>query len=219
MGFLKNFFTNVFHEQAPAMPGRRLRQALRRRAGGPPGRRPLRRLRAQRRRPAVVQPGSRAQRRLPPRCLPRRREPHECAGPDGGRHQEPHDGIVHALIESLGDVVDVVLETSHGSDRTATPICTANTSTCRSCRARCGTSKTCLINDGCTGIAVLNPSIPQEVQLDEHKLLIVYGKDLSRIRKNAPRQPRSLPRGHALHHRSRARALHLRALRRRSSKN
>jgi hypothetical protein len=35
-----------------------------------------------------------------------------------------------------------------------------------------------LINDGCTGIAVLNPSIPQEVQLDEHKLLIVYGKDL-----------------------------------------
>ncbi len=35
-----------------------------------------------------------------------------------------------------------------------------------------------LINDGCTGIAVLNPSLPQEVQLDEHKLLIVYGKEL-----------------------------------------
>ena len=84
-----------------------------------------------------------------------------------------------ALIEPLGDVVDVVLETSHGTGATATPICTANTSTCRSCRARCGTSKTCLMNDGCTGIAVLNPSIPQEVQLDEHKLLIVYGKDLT----------------------------------------
>jgi hypothetical protein len=25
---------------------------------------------------------------------------------------------------------------------------------------------------------VLNPRLPQEVQLDEHKLLIVYGKDL-----------------------------------------
>jgi hypothetical protein len=35
-----------------------------------------------------------------------------------------------------------------------------------------------LVNDGCTGIAVLNPSVPQEVQFDEHKLLIVYGKDL-----------------------------------------
>ena len=35
-----------------------------------------------------------------------------------------------------------------------------------------------LMNDGCTGIAVLNPSIPQEVQFDEHKLLIVYGKPL-----------------------------------------
>jgi hypothetical protein len=35
-----------------------------------------------------------------------------------------------------------------------------------------------LTNDGCTGIAVLNPSIPQEVQFDEHKLLIVYGHEL-----------------------------------------
>ena len=35
-----------------------------------------------------------------------------------------------------------------------------------------------LLVNGCTGIAVLNPHLPQEVQLDEHKLLIVYGKDL-----------------------------------------
>jgi len=35
-----------------------------------------------------------------------------------------------------------------------------------------------LLNDGCTGIAVLNPNIPQEVQFDEHKLLIVYGNPL-----------------------------------------
>ena len=35
-----------------------------------------------------------------------------------------------------------------------------------------------LVNDGCTGIAVLNPGIPQEVQFDEHKLLIVYGDEL-----------------------------------------
>ena len=35
-----------------------------------------------------------------------------------------------------------------------------------------------LINDGCTGLAVLNPGIPQEIQFDEHKLLIVYGENL-----------------------------------------
>jgi len=35
-----------------------------------------------------------------------------------------------------------------------------------------------LLDDGCTGIAVLNPRIPYEVQFDEHKLLIVYGQDL-----------------------------------------
>ncbi len=35
-----------------------------------------------------------------------------------------------------------------------------------------------LVNDGCTGIAVLNPGIPQEIQFDEHKLLIVYGERL-----------------------------------------
>jgi hypothetical protein len=35
-----------------------------------------------------------------------------------------------------------------------------------------------LVNDGCSGIAVLNPGTPQEVQFDEHKLLIVYGNRL-----------------------------------------
>jgi hypothetical protein len=34
------------------------------------------------------------------------------------------------------------------------------------------------MNDGCTGIAVLNPHTPREVQFDEHKLLIVYGEEL-----------------------------------------
>jgi hypothetical protein len=36
-----------------------------------------------------------------------------------------------------------------------------------------------LTNDGCTGLAVLNPNIPLEVQFDEHKLLIVYGANLT----------------------------------------
>ena len=33
-------------------------------------------------------------------------------------------------------------------------------------------------NFGFRNIAVLNPSLPQEVQFDEHKLLIVYGENL-----------------------------------------
>ena len=35
-----------------------------------------------------------------------------------------------------------------------------------------------LLDDGCTGIAVINPAKRQEVQLDEHKLLIAYGTPL-----------------------------------------
>jgi hypothetical protein len=34
-----------------------------------------------------------------------------------------------------------------------------------------------LLNDGCTGIAIMHPELSLEVQLDEHKLLIVYATD------------------------------------------
>ena len=43
-----------------------------------------------------------------------------------------------------------------------------------------------LLNDGCTGIAVLNPHMPLEVQFDEHKLLIAYGHDLTPSRRSSP---------------------------------
>ena len=35
-----------------------------------------------------------------------------------------------------------------------------------------------LLNDGCTGIAVIGVNGPMEVQFDEHKLLFVYAHDL-----------------------------------------
>ena len=38
-----------------------------------------------------------------------------------------------------------------------TSTCTASTSTCRCSKARCTITKICCSNDGCTGIAVLNP--------------------------------------------------------------
>jgi hypothetical protein len=39
-----------------------------------------------------------------------------------------------------------------------------------------------LLNDGCTGIAVMSAKIPMEVQFDEHKLLCVYAPSLKPFR-------------------------------------
>jgi hypothetical protein len=82
------------------------------------------------------------------------------------------------LIEPLGSELDVVLETSHhregGShidlyrENMDTPVL----------KSTLYDFEDLLLNDGCTGLAVLNPAIPQEIQFDEHKLLIVYGKPL-----------------------------------------
>ncbi len=82
------------------------------------------------------------------------------------------------LIQRLGDSVDVVLETSHDHDKTGhvdlyrehidMPVLTSIL----------WDYEDLLTNDGCTGIAVLNPNTPQEVQFDEHKLLIMYGSPL-----------------------------------------
>ena len=82
------------------------------------------------------------------------------------------------LLEPLGNVVDVVLETSH--DRSAS----GHSDLYREhidmpvLKSTLWDYEDLLLNDGCTGIAVLNPAIPQEIQFDEHKLLIVYGDPL-----------------------------------------
>ena len=81
------------------------------------------------------------------------------------------------VIEPLGTVVDVVLESSHEygaenrdlyREHIDMPIL----------QSILWDFEDLLVNDGCTGLAVLNPKIPQEVQFDEHKLLIVYGENL-----------------------------------------
>ncbi len=82
------------------------------------------------------------------------------------------------LVNRLGQTVDVVLETSHNHDVTGhldlyreqidMPVLTSIL----------WEYENLLTNDGCTGIAVLNPRTPQEVQFDEHKLLIIYGSPL-----------------------------------------
>ncbi len=83
-----------------------------------------------------------------------------------------------ALIENLGEVVDVVLETSHGNRHHGHTDLYREYIDMPILQSTLWDFEDLLTNDGCTGIAVLNPRLPQEVQLDEHKLLIVYGNDL-----------------------------------------
>ena len=83
------------------------------------------------------------------------------------------------LLEPLGEVVDVVLETSHGREGTGHADLYREHIDMPILQSTLWDFEDLLVNDGCTGIAVLNPGIPQEVQLDEHKLLIVYGNDLT----------------------------------------
>ncbi len=82
------------------------------------------------------------------------------------------------LIQKLGSAVDVVLESSHDQstgghvdfyrEHIDMPVLTSVL----------WDYEDLLLNDGCTGIAVLNPNLPQEIQFEEHKLLIVYGSPL-----------------------------------------
>ena len=83
------------------------------------------------------------------------------------------------LIEPLGTEVDVVLETSHNRDSAGHTDLYREHIDLPVFKSMLWDYEDLLMNDGCTGIAVLNPSIPQEVQFDEHKLLIVYGKPLT----------------------------------------
>ncbi len=83
------------------------------------------------------------------------------------------------LLDPLGSVVDVVLETSHNRENTGHTDLYREHIDMPVLKSILWDYEDLLLNDGCTGLAVLNPSIPQEVQFDEHKLAIVYGKDLS----------------------------------------
>jgi hypothetical protein len=84
-----------------------------------------------------------------------------------------------ALQEPLGPVVDVVLETSHHSasgghrdllrEHIDLPVLLSHF---------CD-YEDLLLNDGCTGVAVISTTGPMEVQFDEHKLLVVYAHDLA----------------------------------------
>jgi hypothetical protein len=83
------------------------------------------------------------------------------------------------LLEPLGSEVDVVLETSHDHTNGGHLDLYREHIDMPVLKSILWEYEEMLLNDGCTGIAVINSSVPQEVQFDEHKMLIVYGDPLS----------------------------------------
>ncbi len=83
------------------------------------------------------------------------------------------------LLDPLGSEVDVVLETSHNRESKGHVDLYREHIDLPVLKSTLYDYEDLLVNDGCTGIAVLNPHVPLEVQFDEHKLLITYGHDLS----------------------------------------
>ncbi len=83
------------------------------------------------------------------------------------------------LVAEVGDEVAVVLESSHD------PTVEGHVDLVRDeienviLRSILCDYEELLLNDGYTGIAVLNPDGPTEVQLDEHKLIFVYAPDIN----------------------------------------
>jgi hypothetical protein len=83
-----------------------------------------------------------------------------------------------ALLEPLGAVVDVVLETSHHTDGTGHEDLFREYVDLPVLMSHLCDSEDLLTNDGCTGVAVISKSEAMEVQFDEHKLVVVYAHDL-----------------------------------------
>jgi hypothetical protein len=83
-----------------------------------------------------------------------------------------------SLLEPLGEVVDVVLETSHDSEGDQHQDLTREQIDRPVLESHLCEFESLLLNDGCTGVAVISNVSPMEVQFDEHKLLVVYAEDL-----------------------------------------
>jgi hypothetical protein len=80
------------------------------------------------------------------------------------------------LLDPLGPLVDMVLETSHLSDAGEHADMYRDHIDLPVLKSTLWDYEELLTHDGCSGIAVLNPAAKLEVQFDEHKLLFIYGE-------------------------------------------
>ena len=82
------------------------------------------------------------------------------------------------LLDPLGTDVDVALETSHHTQGEGHDDYYRESIELPILKSVLYDFEEMLIDDGCTGVAVLNPRMPMEVQFDEHKIFTLYGQDL-----------------------------------------
>jgi hypothetical protein len=82
------------------------------------------------------------------------------------------------LLDPLGELVDVVLETSHDTDGTNHRDLFREDIDLPVLKSHLCDAEELLLHDGCTGVAVISKVAPMEVQFDEHKLLVIYSRDL-----------------------------------------
>lgn len=82
------------------------------------------------------------------------------------------------LLYPLGETVDVILETSHDAVGGAHRDLIREQIDLPVLLSHFCDYEHLLLNDGCTGVAVISAEGPMEVQFDEHKLLVVYARDL-----------------------------------------
>jgi len=83
------------------------------------------------------------------------------------------------LMDPLGEEVDLVLETSHRQAAGVHRDLYRESIDLPVLKSTLLDHEDMLLNDGCAGFAVINPKVPLEVQFDEHKLIIIYGHELS----------------------------------------
>jgi hypothetical protein len=79
------------------------------------------------------------------------------------------------LLEPLGDTCDVVLESSHDDAGVARELFREGVERLV-LESVLWEFEDLLLNDGCTALAVMHPDLSLEVQLDAHKLLVVYAQ-------------------------------------------
>jgi hypothetical protein len=82
------------------------------------------------------------------------------------------------LLDPLGEVVDIVLETSHNTNGNQHLDLFREAMDLPVLKSHCCDYEELLMHDGCTGVAVMSTEGPMEVQFDEHKLLVIYAPDL-----------------------------------------
>lgn len=88
-----------------------------------------------------------------------------------------------ALLEPLGEVVHVVLESSHDASGDAHTDLRRNDIDRPVLASYFCEYEELLTHDGCTGVAVLADRVPMEVQFDEHKLIHIYAPNIKPFRR------------------------------------